>query len=191
MATLVLFTKKKKKTKHSFQNKEQDTLCSTADSFGCFPSDTSATLTTLQPVYPGVYRISLVVTDDKGTWCKIPEDFTLEVCLCDNNNICKTSPPTTTREPIEKPGRLGPAAIGLLFLGLLLLLCEYAAASSCLYWVSAHAEAFPLHGQCISAVVLEAKLGGNGIFRKYRKWHFQEKSEMFKANTSPANNLYL
>ena len=32
---------------------------------------------------------------------------------------------------------------------------------------------------------------GNGIFRKTQKWHFQEKSEMFKANTSPANNLYL
>nr|XP_030732338.1 desmoglein-3 [Globicephala melas] len=83
---------------------------------------TSATLTTLQPVYPRVYRISLVVTDDKGTWCKTPENLTLEVCLCDNNNICKTSPPTTTPEPVKTPGRLGPAAIGLLFLGLLLLL---------------------------------------------------------------------
>uniref|UniRef100_A0A8C9BFW4 Desmoglein 3 n=1 Tax=Phocoena sinus TaxID=42100 RepID=A0A8C9BFW4_PHOSS len=86
--------------------------------------DTSATLKSTEPVSPGVYSISLVVKDSEGIWCKTPENLTLEVCQCDDNNICRTSSPTRAPEPPikEKPGRLGPAAIGLLFLGLLLLL---------------------------------------------------------------------
>nr|XP_058896249.1 desmoglein-3 [Kogia breviceps] len=85
---------------------------------------TSTILQGVQQVYPGVYRISLVVTDNKGRWCKTPESLTLEVCQCDNSDTCRASNPTPThRPPIGRgSGRLGPAAIGLLLLGLLLLL---------------------------------------------------------------------
>ena len=91
------------------------------------PTATSALLTAPQPVSPGVYRISIVVTDSEGRRCEAPESLTLEVCQCDYRDICQRPHPPTTTNPIigEGSGRMGAAAIGLLFLGLLLLLCEY------------------------------------------------------------------
>ncbi|XP_068418702.1 desmoglein-3 [Eschrichtius robustus] len=85
---------------------------------------TSAMLRGTQQVYPGVYRISLVIVDSKGMWCETPESLALEVCWCDNSGTCRTLTPTETPNPPteERPVRLGPAAIGLLLLGLLLLL---------------------------------------------------------------------
>ncbi|XP_007130608.2 desmoglein-3 [Physeter macrocephalus] len=85
---------------------------------------TTAKLQAMQQVSPGVYRISLVVTDNEGMWCKTPESLTLEVCQCDDSDICRDSNPTQSPGPPikERPGRLGPGAIGLLLLGLLLLL---------------------------------------------------------------------
>ncbi|XP_045383176.1 desmoglein-3 [Lemur catta] len=86
---------------------------------------TSALLKAQQQVSPGVYRISLVITDSQNNWCETPESLTLEVCQCDNRDTCGTYNPN--RNPGAKygtpaSGRLGPAAIGLLLLGLLLLL---------------------------------------------------------------------
>ena len=92
------------------------------------PTATSALLTAPQPVSPGVYRISVMVTDSEGRRCEEPESLTLEVCQCDYRDICLNVYPTSITNPIigERSGRMGAAAIGLLFLGLLLLLCEYA-----------------------------------------------------------------
>lgn len=92
------------------------------------PTATSALLTAPQPVSPGVYRISVMVTDSEGRRCEEPESLTLEVCQCDYRDICPNVYPTSIPNPIigERSGRMGAAAIGLLFLGLLLLLCEYA-----------------------------------------------------------------
>ncbi|XP_003356439.2 desmoglein-3 [Sus scrofa] len=87
--------------------------------------DTSALLRAPQQISPGVYRISLVVTDSQGRRCETPESLTLEVCQCDSRDTCGTPVPTKT--PSTENGktsswRLGPAAIGLLLLGLLMLL---------------------------------------------------------------------
>uniref|UniRef100_A0A8D0MPE3 Desmoglein 3 n=1 Tax=Sus scrofa TaxID=9823 RepID=A0A8D0MPE3_PIG len=87
--------------------------------------DTSALLRAPQQISPGVYRISLVVTDSQGRRCETPESLTLEVCQCDSRDTCGTPVPTKT--PLTENGktsswRLGPAAIGLLLLGLLMLL---------------------------------------------------------------------
>ncbi|KAL2778185.1 desmoglein-3 preproprotein [Daubentonia madagascariensis] len=86
---------------------------------------TSALLRAQQQVSPGVYRISLVITDSQDNRCETPESLTLEVCQCDNRDTCGTYDPS--KDPgikYRKPasGRMGPAAIGLLLLGLLLLL---------------------------------------------------------------------
>uniref|UniRef100_A0A8C2R445 Cadherin domain-containing protein n=1 Tax=Capra hircus TaxID=9925 RepID=A0A8C2R445_CAPHI len=83
---------------------------------------TSALLTAPQPVSPGVYRISVVVTDSEGRRCETPESLTLEVCQCDYRDICRSAPPTSSPHTIREGSRMGAAAIGLLFLGLLLLL---------------------------------------------------------------------
>ncbi|XP_008071579.1 desmoglein-3 [Carlito syrichta] len=86
---------------------------------------TSALLRAQQEISPGVYRVSLVVTDNQNNICEMPESLTLEVCQCDNRGICRSYKPNRDPEiKYGKPpsGRLGPAAIGLLLLGLLLLL---------------------------------------------------------------------
>uniref|UniRef100_A0A673U419 Desmoglein 3 n=1 Tax=Suricata suricatta TaxID=37032 RepID=A0A673U419_SURSU len=85
---------------------------------------TSALLNAQQRVSPGTYTISLTVTDSQNTQCETPERLTLEVCQCDNRDTCENSgghkDPDGTRG--GSSWRLGPAAIGLIFLGLLLLL---------------------------------------------------------------------
>ncbi|XP_016051481.1 PREDICTED: desmoglein-3 [Miniopterus natalensis] len=83
---------------------------------------TSALLTTTQQhLPPGVYRISLLITDRQDRQCEAPESLDLEVCQCDNRDTC-AAPVPGPRYGDQPSGRLGPAAIGLILLGLLLLL---------------------------------------------------------------------
>ncbi|XP_037661502.1 desmoglein-3 [Choloepus didactylus] len=86
---------------------------------------TSALLRAQQPISPGVYRISLLVTDRQSRQCETPDSLTVEVCQCDNRDICRTSDSSKDRQPTYRTlasGELGPAAIGLIILGLLMLL---------------------------------------------------------------------
>uniref|UniRef100_H0WYI5 Desmoglein 3 n=1 Tax=Otolemur garnettii TaxID=30611 RepID=H0WYI5_OTOGA len=86
---------------------------------------TSALLKAQQQVSPGVYRIPLVITDNEDNRCETPESLTLEVCQCDYRDTCGKYGPMTdpyTKDKHATSGRLGPAAIGLLLLGLLMLL---------------------------------------------------------------------
>ncbi|KAM8950020.1 desmoglein-3 [Lycaon pictus] len=86
---------------------------------------TSALLNAQQQLSPGEYTISLTVTDSQDRQCETPESLTLEVCQCDNRDICRSSNGNKDHERLDgkRPsGRLGSAAIGLLLLGLLLLL---------------------------------------------------------------------
>uniref|UniRef100_A0A8C6RS29 Desmoglein 3 n=1 Tax=Nannospalax galili TaxID=1026970 RepID=A0A8C6RS29_NANGA len=87
-------------------------------------NDTSAVLRAQQQVSPGVYSVSLVVKDNQGVQCDTPETLTLTVCQCDERSRCRA--PNPSRGPYithrESSWRLGPAAIGLILLGLLLLL---------------------------------------------------------------------
>ncbi|XP_004422477.1 PREDICTED: desmoglein-3 [Ceratotherium simum simum] len=83
---------------------------------------TSALLRVHQQISPGEHRLSLVVTDSQDRRCETPESLILTVCQCDSRGICRTP---VTRPPMAQGtslGRLGPAAIGLILLGLLLLL---------------------------------------------------------------------
>ncbi|XP_041516509.1 desmoglein-3 isoform X1 [Microtus oregoni] len=86
-------------------------------------NDTSALLRAQQQVSPGVYSVPVVVKDNEGGQCDTPEILTLTVCQCDDRNMCRA--PNPSREPMrhrESSWRLGPAAIGLILLGLLMLL---------------------------------------------------------------------
>ncbi|XP_034374150.1 desmoglein-3 [Arvicanthis niloticus] len=84
---------------------------------------TSALLRAQQQVSPGVYNVPVIVKDDQGGQCDTPESVTLTVCQCDDRNMCRA--PGPSRVPFineESSWRLGPAAIGLILLGLLMLL---------------------------------------------------------------------
>ncbi|XP_023612172.1 desmoglein-3 [Myotis lucifugus] len=82
---------------------------------------TSALLTTQQQLPPGRYPISLVIADRQDRQCDTPEGLAVEVCQCDNRDTC-TEPQPGPRYGDQPSGRLGPNAIGLILLGLLLLL---------------------------------------------------------------------
>ncbi|XP_055481639.1 desmoglein-3 [Psammomys obesus] len=84
---------------------------------------TSALLQAQQQVSPGVYSVPVIVKDSEGGLCDTPEGLTLTVCQCDDRSMCRA--PTPSRGPIvygESSWSLGPAAIGLILLGLLMLL---------------------------------------------------------------------
>ncbi|XP_054439473.1 desmoglein-3 [Pteronotus mesoamericanus] len=83
---------------------------------------TSALLIGQRQVSPGVYRVSLTVSDKENRQCEIPESLSLEVCQCNNRDVCAAPYPGARNEEKKSSWRLGPAAIGLIFLGLLLLL---------------------------------------------------------------------
>ncbi|XP_060029643.1 desmoglein-3 [Erinaceus europaeus] len=86
---------------------------------------TSALLRAEQQLSPDQYRIPLIITDSQNQQCEIPENMILEVCQCDDRNICGNS--GSSKDPGSAYTRrssvsLGPAGIGLLFLGLLMML---------------------------------------------------------------------
>lgn len=83
---------------------------------------TSALLRSQQQVPPGVHRVSLIISDREDRQCETPESLTLEVCQCNNRDVCTAPVPGPRYEDEEPSWRLGPAAIGLIFLGLLMLL---------------------------------------------------------------------
>ena len=61
-----------------------------------------------------------MVKDQQGQACPEPEKVTVQVCTCEEGVMCGD------RGNTKKGAELGPAGIGLLFLGLLLLLRTYA-----------------------------------------------------------------
>ncbi|XP_006899627.1 PREDICTED: desmoglein-3 [Elephantulus edwardii] len=88
---------------------------------------TSALLSAQQQIIPGDYIISLIVKDRDNRQCETPETLPLRVCQCDNRGICERYSPSEAERPGPTYGRqstveLGPAAIGLIIFGLLLLL---------------------------------------------------------------------
>ncbi|XP_004684049.2 PREDICTED: desmoglein-3 [Condylura cristata] len=80
---------------------------------------TSALLTAQQQIVPGKYKIPLIVRDGKDQLCEMPEDLILEVCDCGASDVCE-EPKSIYGE--RSRWSLGPGAIGLIFLGLLMLL---------------------------------------------------------------------
>ncbi|KAK5869348.1 hypothetical protein PBY51_024072 [Eleginops maclovinus] len=77
-------------------------------------NDTAAILRAKESLWPGLYEVTFVVEDQQGKACPDPQKVTIQVCTCEEGDMCGGN--------IKKGAELGPAGIGLLFLGLLLLL---------------------------------------------------------------------
>lgn len=85
-------------------------------------TDTAAILRAKEPLWPGLYEVKVLVKDEQGKACPEPQTVKIRVCTCEDGVICGKKggggKPTKSSE-------LGPAGIGLLILGLLLLLRKY------------------------------------------------------------------
>uniref|UniRef100_A0A8C5LA65 Desmoglein 4 n=1 Tax=Jaculus jaculus TaxID=51337 RepID=A0A8C5LA65_JACJA len=103
-------------------------------------NQTAALLMTEQVLSPGLQQIPIIVKDSHNRACELPQIVLLDACLCDDNRMCLHSTTTgiytgdissvthdvygtVTDDPVRQSNvRLGPAAIGMIVLGLLLLL---------------------------------------------------------------------
>lgn len=85
-------------------------------------ADTGAILRAQNTMWPGEYEVEFVVKDNQGQACPEPQKVKVRVCTCEDGVLCGK---TGSRGEPSKGAELGPAGIGLLFLGLLLLLRKY------------------------------------------------------------------
>lgn len=74
-----------------------------------------------ESLWPGVYEVEFIITDQQEKSCPEPQRVHVQVCTCEDGVMCGKR--GGNGQP-EKKVEFGPAGIGLLFLGLLLLLCE-------------------------------------------------------------------
>ena len=77
-------------------------------------AESAAILRCHDSLWPGTYEVTVEIQDQQGEMCPEPQKVQVDVCTCDEGRSCK----------ISKGSELGPAAIGLIFLGLLMLLRE-------------------------------------------------------------------
>lgn len=92
----------------------------------CFISlaDTSAAFWAKEPLWPGMYRITVQVLDAQGTTCPDTQTVELLVCMCEEGGGgggCGLKAAQQTSSSFN----VGTSAIGLMILGLALLLCKY------------------------------------------------------------------
>ncbi|XP_015260013.1 PREDICTED: desmoglein-3-like [Cyprinodon variegatus] len=80
-------------------------------------NEKAAIVQAMEDLWPGVYKLMFVVEDQQGKSCPQSQKLKVRVCVCKDGDVCmkQTAP----------PAKLGDAGICPLFLGLLLLLCEY------------------------------------------------------------------
>lgn len=78
---------------------------------------TAAILRSHETLWPGIYEVAVEIQDQQGHACPEPQKVKVEVCTCENGQGC-------SKPGYERSKKLGPAAIGLIFLGLLMLLRE-------------------------------------------------------------------
>uniref|UniRef100_A0A8D3BMF8 Cadherin domain-containing protein n=1 Tax=Scophthalmus maximus TaxID=52904 RepID=A0A8D3BMF8_SCOMX len=81
-------------------------------------NDTAAILRVQESLWPGFYEVELVIRDEQGEACPEPQKVKVRVCTCEDGVVCGKK--GGNADP-SKGAELGPAGIGLLFLGLLLL----------------------------------------------------------------------
>ncbi|KAM8745386.1 desmoglein-2.1-like [Acanthopagrus schlegelii] len=84
-------------------------------------SDTAAILRAKEPMWPGIYEVEFLVTDAQGHSCPEPQKVDIMICTCKDTRR-NAEKPCGERGAISKESQLGPAGIGLLLPGLLLLL---------------------------------------------------------------------
>ena len=82
---------------------------------------TSAILRSQETMWPGSYEVYVEVQDQQGEVCPERQKVKVEVCTCEDGKTCG---PLGLDGQVGKSSVLGPAAIGLIFLGLLMLLRE-------------------------------------------------------------------
>lgn len=87
-----------------------------------FSADTSAILRAQETLWPGPYEVEVLVKDEQGKACPEPQKIKVHVCTCGDGVICGEQ--GANGQP-TKSSEFGPAGIGLLFLGLLLLLRKF------------------------------------------------------------------
>uniref|UniRef100_A0A3B4AZD5 Cadherin domain-containing protein n=1 Tax=Periophthalmus magnuspinnatus TaxID=409849 RepID=A0A3B4AZD5_9GOBI len=81
--------------------------------------DTARILRSEESLWPGVYEVEFIVTDQQGESCPEPQRVLVQVCTCGDGVKCGKQ--GGNGQP-EKEVEFGPAGICMLFLGLLLLL---------------------------------------------------------------------
>lgn len=69
-------------------------------------------------MWPGIYKVAFEVMDAQGLTCPDPQKVDVLVCTCEDRVTC-------AKGGENKRTELGPAGIGMLFLGLLLLLRKH------------------------------------------------------------------
>lgn len=84
-------------------------------------AETAAILRSHEPMWPGSYEVTVGVEDQQGLMCPEPQKVKVDVCTCEDGKMCG---PRGAAGQRTKGSKLGPAAIGLIFLGLLMLLRE-------------------------------------------------------------------
>ncbi|XP_077390683.1 desmoglein-2.1-like isoform X2 [Festucalex cinctus] len=82
-------------------------------------NDTAAILRAQHSLRSGPHQVELLVKDQQGKTCSEPQKVTVRVCTCEDGVICGKR---GGRGQPDKKSELGPAGIGLLLMGLLLLL---------------------------------------------------------------------
>ncbi|KAM4548234.1 desmoglein-2.1-like [Odontesthes bonariensis] len=82
-------------------------------------NDTAVILRAQESIWRGFYEMELLVKDQQGKACTEPQKVRVRVCSCEDGVVCGKIGATGQ---LHKGAELGPAGIGLLLLGLLLLL---------------------------------------------------------------------
>ncbi|KAK5609285.1 hypothetical protein CRENBAI_012822 [Crenichthys baileyi] len=82
-------------------------------------NETAAIVRAQEEMWPGVYNLLFVVKDQQGLACPKPQKMTVYVCVCEDGVVCAKR---GSSGQFERNTELGAAAIGLLFLGLMLLI---------------------------------------------------------------------
>ena len=84
-------------------------------------TDSSAVLTPSESLWPGRYTVGLLIRDQQGKACPGTQLFKLHVCSCVEETVCGAA----EDESGGASFKFGTPGIMVVFLGALLLLCEY------------------------------------------------------------------
>ncbi|XP_030607405.1 desmoglein-2-like [Archocentrus centrarchus] len=82
--------------------------------------DTAIILLAQEHMWPAVYMVELMVTDQQGKACPEPQKFYVRVCTCKNGVVCGNR---IRKKQQIKRFQLGPASTGIIVQAALLLLC--------------------------------------------------------------------
>uniref|UniRef100_A0A3Q3AJ64 Desmoglein-2-like n=2 Tax=Kryptolebias marmoratus TaxID=37003 RepID=A0A3Q3AJ64_KRYMA len=82
-------------------------------------NETAAIVRAQESMWPGFYKLQLMVKDQQGEACPELQEVTVQVCTCDDGAACRQR---SGSHQTKENAKLGSAGIGLILLGLLLLL---------------------------------------------------------------------